>query len=435
MTRFWIGFLLLPVAANAAEDVPFRPDLGPEPVFVTTDMARVELGQKLFYDPILSGNRNIACSTCHHPRLGTGDGVSLSIGEGGTMMGPERHMGAENRPEQRIPRNAPGLWNLGAEEFTVMFHDGRLEADPDEPNGIRTPLGAEMVAGFDSVLSAQSMFPVLSGDEMAGHYSENEVSEAVRLGFLASEGGAWDRLAARVAAVPEYAAAFEAVAPGQPITFPEISNVVADFIRFEWRATDSLFDQMLRGEATLPPEAQRGMELFYGEAGCASCHSGWFQTDHDFHAIGMPQFGPGKAARFENHHRDEGRMRVTGDPADAYAFRTPSLRNVTLTAPYGHNGAYPTLEGVVRQHLDPVGALKAYVLETAALPAFDKADDTWVIANPAEVDLIAAASDLTPNPLPDEDVAALVAFLETLTDKAERLGVPDSVPSGLPVDR
>ena len=75
------------------------------------------------------------------------------------------------------------------------------------------------------------------------------------------------------------------------------------------------------------------------------------------------------------------------------------------------------------------------VLETAALPAFDKADDTWVIANPAEVDLIAAASDLTPNPLPDEDVAALVAFLETLTDKAERLGVPDSVPSGLPVDR
>ena len=128
-------------------------------------------------------------------------------------------------------------------------------------------------------------------------------------------------------------------------------------------------------------------------------------------------------------------MRVTGDPEDAYTFRTPSLRNVTLTAPYGHNGAYPTLEGVIRQHLDPVGALRAYVLETAALPLFDNAEDSWVIANPAEVDLIAAATDLAPRDMADADVAALVAFLETLTDKAERLGVPETVPSGLPVDR
>ena len=70
------------------------------------------------------------------------------------------------------------------------------------------------------------------------------------------------------------------------------------------------------------------------------CHSGQFQTDHHFHAIAMPQIGPGKAERFEQHQRDEGRMRVTGRRQDAYAFRTPSLRNVTHTAPYGFLGIY-----------------------------------------------------------------------------------------------
>ncbi|MEL7415884.1 MAG: cytochrome-c peroxidase, partial [Pseudomonadota bacterium] len=139
----------------------------------TINPDRAALGQLLFYDPILSGNRNIACATCHHPRFGTADGVSLSFGEGGVGLGPERRMDPDNLPEQRIPRNAPGLFNLGAHEFTVMFHDGRLEVDPDRPGGMRTPLEADMVAGFDSVLSAQTMFPVLSADEMAGHYGEN----------------------------------------------------------------------------------------------------------------------------------------------------------------------------------------------------------------------------------------------------------------------
>ena len=102
-----------------------------------------------------------------------------------------------------------------------MFHDGRLEADPAQPGGIRTPLGAEMAVGFDSVLSAQAMFPVLSGDEMAGHYAENEISALVRRGLISQPGGSWDALAARVAAVPEYRAAFDTVlGEGAAITFP-----------------------------------------------------------------------------------------------------------------------------------------------------------------------------------------------------------------------
>ncbi|WP_306046141.1 cytochrome-c peroxidase [Nioella sp. MMSF_3534] len=411
----------------------------PPAEFVETDPARVELGQLLFYDPILSGNQEVSCATCHHPRFGTSDGVSLSLGDGAHGLGPDRVADPENLPEQRIPRNAPGLFNLGASEFTHMFHDGRLEADPTRPNGIRTPLGDAMAEGFDSVLSAQAMFPVLSPDEMAGHYSENPISRAVRMGHLSLAGGAWDQIADRVAAIPEYRARFDAVlGEGAPIHFTDISNVVADFIRFEWRADRSPFDLYLAGEAELPEAAARGMALFYGEAGCADCHTGRFQTDHDFHAIAMVQIGPGKAARFETHARDEGRMRVTGDPEDAYAFRTPSLRNVALTAPYGHAGAYATLEGVIRHHLDPVGSLYAYDRSQAVLPVLQGVEDWRILDDPAEMAAIAAANELEPVQLSDDELAALVAFLESLTDTAGaegRLGVPERVPSGLPVDR
>ena len=410
-------------------------DLGPRPVFPEPDMERVRLGQLLFYDPILSGNRNISCGTCHHPRFGTSDGVSLSLGEGGVGLGPDRTGDPENQPEQLLPRNAPGLWNLGADEFSVFFHDGRLEEDPEQPFGIRTPLGEDMMQGFQSALAAQAMFPVLSADEMAGHYSENEIAQAVRMGFLSQPGGAWDAIAARVAAVPDYAAAFEAITPGAPVTFPEIANVIADFMVFEWRADASPFDIAMTGGAPLPEDAARGMALFYGEAGCSACHAGWLQTDHDFHAIGIPQIGPGKAARFETHRRDDGRLRVTGEAGDAFAFRTPSLRNVTLTAPYGHSGAYATLEQVVRHHLDPVAALRSYDAGGAVLPDMPALTADVALDDPGVVEAIAAAVEVTPQPLGDEDVAAILAFLKALEDPAERLGVPESVPSGLKVDR
>ncbi|MCX8955458.1 cytochrome-c peroxidase, partial [Ruegeria sp. NA] len=203
-------------------------DLGPLPQFVEPDLVKVELGQLLFYDPILSGNKNISCATCHHPKLGTSDALSLGIGEGGVGLGATRRLDQENMPEQRIPRNAPGLWNLGALEFTTFFHDGRLEADPSQPDGFRTPLGTDMRPGFQSALAAQAMFPVLSADEMAGHYSENEVSKAVRLGLLTQKDGAWDLIAARVAAIPEYRARFDQLAPGEEITFTAIANIIAD---------------------------------------------------------------------------------------------------------------------------------------------------------------------------------------------------------------
>lgn len=410
-------------------------DLGPRPEFPPSDTDRVRLGQQLFYDPILSGNQNISCATCHHPNFGTADAVSLAIGEGGKGLGRERQFGPDNRPEQRIPRNAPALWNLGATEFDTFFHDGRLESDSSQANGIRTPLGADMSRGFQSALAAQAMFPVLSPDEMAGHYSENDVSRAVRLGMLSQPGGAWDLIAARVLDIPAYAQAFEQSAPGEKITFAAVANMIADFIAHEWRADNSLFDRIMLAKAELPARAQQGMDLFYGKAQCSTCHSGWFQSDHDFHAIALPQIGPGKAARFESHARDEGRMRVTGDADDAFKFRTPSLRNVTLTAPYGHNGAFAKLRDMVQHHLDPVASLRRYDIELSLLPDFPGAQDQRILADPAAIDAIAAANELTPMTLDAAEIEQIIAFLGALEDAPERLGVPTEVPSGLAVEQ
>ena len=426
------GVVMLGTSPAFGQDLPKA-----DAVFRPVDSAMVELGHLLFYDPILSGNKSVSCATCHHPKFATADGVALGIGDGGIGLGPDRRVDPDNPPEQRIPRNAPALFNLGAEEFTTFFHDGRLERDDSRPSGLRTPLGAEMETGFASALSAQTMFPVLSADEMAGHYSENDVSQAVRQGLITGPGGAWDILTKRVAAIPNYAERFEDIIGPRDIHFTDISDAIAQFVEFEWRGDNSPFDHHLRLGTPLAEDAAAGMALFYGEAGCASCHSGQFQTDHDFHAIAVPQVGPGKAARFERHARDLGRQRVTGDLADAYAFRTPSLRNVTHTAPYGHSGSLPTLEDAIRHHLNPVAALRAYDGATLKLPQMP-VDDLRVVQDAAEVEAIAAANQLAPQDLSDRDVDLIIAFLHALTDEQSirgALGVPESVPSGLPVDR
>jgi len=229
--------------------------------FAVHDPAEIALGQLLFYDPVLSGNREVACATCHHPRFGTSDGLSLGLGDGGTGLGPDRRANPANQPPRRVARNAPALFNLGAAGFTSLFHDGRLEADADQPTGIRTPMGAEMVEGFDSPLAAQAMFPVLAGDEMAGHYGENDVSRAVSQGLITTPGGAWEIIAARVAALPDYRRRFTAVIGNAPIRFTDIANAIAAFTAFEWRADNSPFDQYLQGEAALPASALRGLAL------------------------------------------------------------------------------------------------------------------------------------------------------------------------------
>lgn len=430
--------MILPAMATA--------DMTAQPLdamgFDTASNAELRLGQLLFYDPILSGNNSVACSTCHHPRFATSDGVALGIGDGGLGLGPDRKLDPNNLPEQRIPRNSPALFNLGHSSIRALFMDGRIEQDATRPSVFRTPLEDDMVQGFDGILSAQTMFPVLSADEMAGHYQENEIAQAVRQGFLTGPDGAWNLIAKRVAAVPEYLESFEAtypeIAAGRPIAFTDISNAIAAFISFEWRADNSAFDQHLNGTAHLKGDAATGMDLFFGAAGCSACHSGPLLSDQKFYAMGEPQLGPGKAASFEDHQRDVGRMRVTGLLQDAYAFRTPMLRNVTETGPWGHAGAHDQLDEFLRYHVDPLRGLDGFdTYIDLPVPSYFSGD--WVImGTPNERAAIADAVHSMPLPsLDDSDFDALLAFLGSLRDEASlagRLGVPVKVPSGLPVE-
>ncbi|MCA8881307.1 MAG: cytochrome-c peroxidase [Rhodobacteraceae bacterium] len=439
---------------------------------------KVRLGNLLFFDKILSGNRNISCATCHHPSLGTGDGLALSIGEGGVGLGHERRATHAAPILERVPRNAQPLYFLGATEYTTFFHDGRVAAgNRFWPSGFSSPARDDLPAGLDTALAAQAMFPVTSAVEMAGAPTENDVAEAAARGDLAGKGGVWELLAGRLRAVPEYvalfAAAFQEVKTAEDITFVQAANAIAAFEAAAFRSDGSPFDAFLesRDPAVLDPAARRGMALFYGEAGCSACHAGKFQTDHRFHAIGVPQIGPGKgdgwntsywqatglAGRLEDH----GRFRVTKRAEDRFRFRTPGLRNVALTGPWGHDGAYASLEAMVRHHLDPVAALDAYDAVEAGLPPIDayaelsatgsvrrlspvdpaRANDFalrdgWVQQNRELRAAIGAANELPPIRLDDAAVDDLTAFLEALTDPASRdqsALVPHSVPSGLPV--
>ncbi|MEE9413086.1 MAG: cytochrome-c peroxidase, partial [Methylococcales bacterium] len=149
------------------------------------DEKKVELGKLLFFDKILSGNKNISCATCHHTLTDTGDGLSLPVGEGGQGLGLTRDTGSEeNAIHARVPRNAPPVFNLGAKEFSRMFYDGRVEVSPDQPTGFRSPAGTDLPVGLDNVLAVQALFPVTSAEEMAGQVGENPQADAAAAGNL-----------------------------------------------------------------------------------------------------------------------------------------------------------------------------------------------------------------------------------------------------------
>ncbi|KNG94143.1 cytochrome-c peroxidase [Pseudaestuariivita atlantica] len=425
------------LATAAAAELP-RPLT--EADFHPVDPAKARLGQLLFYDKILSGNRNISCGTCHHHSLGGTDGLSLGIGEGGAGVGPKRTAGeGDDRIRKRIPRNAPALWNLGAKDIRVLFHDGRLEVSDIYQNGFNSPAEEWLPQGLDTIVAAQAVLPLVAQFEMAGNPRENEIAGAVHDRIDA----AWPILAKRVRIIPEYGRmfvdAFDDIDAPEEVTIVQVANALAAFIQTEWRNFDSPFDAHLAGITPLTGEARAGMDLFYGEAGCSTCHSGPLMTDQSFHALGLPAFGPGRTRRFDPMPRDVGRMGETDALEDAYRFRTPMLRNVALTAPYGHNGAYPDLASIIRHHADPAAAKAAWTRDMARLPAapWIAAIDFVIQTDSREMARQNAVLDITPVGLSDADVAALEAFLHSLTGKTaltRPLGRPETVPSGLPVD-
>ena len=181
-----------------------------------------------------------------------------------------------------------------------------------------------------------------------------------------------ETIEARISSDPEYRAKFAAALPGRPIDIDAIAAAVAAFER-TLEPPMTPFDRWVAGDETAIPEAaKRGFALFAGKAGCAACHSGWRFTDDAFHDIGTTT-------------TDQGRGRETKDPAQNFAFKTPTLRAVAQRAPYMHNASIATLADVVR-HYEKGG-----------------------------IDRPSRSPMMLPLKLTDQERLDLVAFMETLT--------------------
>lgn len=409
------------------------------------DPKKVELGRALFFDKIMSGNKNISCATCHSPLLSSGDGLSLGVGQRGKYLGPMRITETpEGKITSRIGRNAPPLFNLGAKEFIRLNWQGRHEIRAD--GTMNLPSNRFTPAGLDNLLAGQALFPLLNTHEMLGSGNENEIMTAIPADAPRTAERfpySWEALMDRLRAVPEYVdmfkAAFGDVDSPEAMNIAHYANAVSAFQATAFRADNSPFDRYLRGDTEALSGAQlRGLDVFYNKANCATCHSGKFQTDHNFYAIAMPQFGPGVRSGTVQQQEDVGRREMTINDADKFKFRTPTLRNIALTAPYGHSGAYRTLEGVIRHHLDPVNSFLNWDRTQVVMPSRSDLDskDFFIMDDAASRERIIAANQLAPSTLTDEEIKDLIEFLHALTDVASldlNGWIPRSVPSGLPV--
>ncbi|GAB4040458.1 cytochrome-c peroxidase [Spirosoma gilvum] len=325
------------------------------------------LGQALFWDPILSGNKDVACATCHHPNNAYTDGLDLSIGTNAVGHGQNRQFRSPND----IPvskRNAPTILNAA---FNGM-----------DANGNYVPVTAPMF--WDSraqSLENQVTGPLTTFEEMRGH----AYSEALTI----------DSVVARLTKIAEYQQLFQkAFGNGQVVTAANISKAIATFER-TLTAMNSPFDRYQKGDKSALNEQQIQGMLIFKDEGCHLCHSGPMFSDYKLHVLSVPD-----------------NSKLTSSDAGAggtYAFRTPSLRNVGITAPYMHNGVFQTLKQVLKFY-DDIGEP---ISQNPNVP---------VQHLDAKIQRIA---------LLDAEQNKLIAFLNALTDPSFDKFIPARVPSGL----
>ena len=402
-----------------------------------------QLGRQLFFSKSLGGDFDSACVTCHHPALGGADGLSLPVGVGAEvpdLLGPGRRHAATGLPN--VPRNSPtvfnaGLWDAG------LFWDSRVESFGKEPqaNGsvsdIRTPdvaFGEVDAAAGANLPAAQARFPVTSADEMRGEtFEAGAGNSAVRTHLAARIGGYG--LAADELARNDWLAAFQAAfGAGDAQTLIVFDNIAAALAAYQrsMRFASNAFAAYVQGDLeALTNSQKRGAILFYtapedGGGGCANCHAGDAFTDEQHHTVAFPQFGPGKG---DGANDDFGRERETSDFDDRYRFRTPSLLNVAVTAPYGHAGAYESLQQVLQHYNNPANTVRDFFDDGGActLAQFENRADCAALYPNAPSNSEAALAKLGaerdgndalfPNlNLNNNERADIVAFLQSLTD-------------------
>ena len=328
-----------------------------------------QLGKALFFTKSLGGEQSAACVSCHHPVLGGSDELSLSVGvdavneldeQAHDLLGHGRFNNNSQAQLPSVPRNAPTIFNAGLNEER-MFWDGRVERQND--GQIVTPdstLNRRGNRRSDSNLpegatlaAAQARFPVTSPDEMRGEFEfdlDNEAYREVLSERLDNTDNLWSQ-------------AFEVAYGDDEVSFDRAAEAIGEYER-SMVFINSPWNQYLAGDSNaLSEDEKAGAVLFFanrnqGGAGCGTCHSGSTLSGQGFQLVAFPQFGPGKGNPGVNaNDQDFGRENVTGNAADRYHFRAPSLLNIAVTAPYGHSGAYQTLEEVVRHYSNPQRAI------------------------------------------------------------------------------
>ncbi len=354
---------------SASKRISALPEIVKTPLNNPASEAKETLGKLLFFDPILSGNKDVACATCHHPKNGYTEFLDISIGPNSKGLGSKRKFNVPN-DIPFVKRNAQTIINAAFNginennrynpETATMFWDKRIKS-----------------------LENQALEPIKAFEEMRGHgITEIEILQNVI-----------DRLND----IPEYQKLFEqAFGEKDAVTVENLGKAIATFER-TIISNDSRFDQYKRGKRdAITISEKEGMELFKS-VGCINCHNGPMFSDYKLHVMGAP----------ENNKLEIPDAGV----ADTFAFRTPSLRNLRFTAPYMHNGSFQNLRRVLEFYEDiSNGKIRNKNISPKRYDPFVR-----------ELELSV------------KEMSLIISFLNTLNDDSFDKEIPESVPSGLQV--
>lgn len=269
----------------------FNPDFYTPDAAAHSTEAKRRLGAQLFYDPALSSNGSRSCASCHQPGKAFADGLKTNSVLGTSVA---------------LRRNTPSLLNAALQP--ALFYDTRLAYLEDQAGAV-----------------------IVNKDEMHGSFEK-------AVAYLKSN--------------EKYKRLFAQAYPGGSVSEKQIKNAIASYVR-SIIALNSRFDQYMRGQkSALNPIEIDGFNLFMGKAKCGTCHfAPLFNgsnppnfTEIDAEVIGVPSTSDTLHARLDS---DEGKYEVHQIALYRHAFKTPTVRNIALTAPYMHNGVFNTLEEVV----------------------------------------------------------------------------------------
>ena len=437
------------------------------------DPQLADLGRLLWFDNLHSRGRDNTCGGCHSPSNGMGDTQPMAIGvQSNRVVGPHRS-GPRNQRRSPLVVNTPLfprlMWNNrfesmtrdpfdGSEGFSFPAPEGdtRFSAAENQLHDVRHLLQAQAhipptelieVAGFEGACGYPDLadnfcqFDLLAGPakklpdvDETGFRNEPIRQQALR---ALNNNDEYRKLFGKV---------FKEVKRGAPIDFFHFGKAIAEF-EFTLVFADAPLDRFARGQQNAMTDAEkRGALVFFGtKANCVSCHrvdgdANEMFSDFQEHVVGVPQifptFGVGTGNfMFSGPGGDEdfGRFERTGAEEDKYEFRTAPLRNLAVSPGFFHNGAFTTLEGAIRFHLDAIGRAATYNPAAEGVPA-----DLRQLGPMVPPALIAPRLQ-TPVSLSTQEFKDLVQFVKTgLLDERVLSSnlckmIPDQVPSGLRV--